>query len=176
MKTKVLLRLNLDVSGLNSGCGHTCEKCVFHWTHELCELIESLPEMENSVKTEVKCSLVYIAGYVMRKDTNRKEDSFRYFEKYGGFTSSLSRGGLVQAGDCASQWTIFCYIAFQSVSDKVCRNSLSEIFMDISQYYGFEMRQHNCFVMSNILLNNFCKISNLPSEKEPKQKVLKLSS
>ena len=97
-----------------------------------------------------------------------KEDSFRYFEKYGGFTSSLSRGGLVQAGDCACQWTIFCYIAFQSVSDKVCRNSLSEIFMDISQYYGFEMRQHNCFVMSNILLNNFCKISNLPSEKEPK--------
>ena len=114
MKTKVLLRLNLDVSGLNSESGHTCEKCVFHWTHELCELIESLPEIENSVKTEVKCSLVYIAGYVIRKDTNLKEDSFRYFEKYGGFTSSLSRGGLVQAGDCACQWTIFCYIAFQS--------------------------------------------------------------
>ena len=148
---------------------------MFHWTHEFCELIESLPEMENSVKPEVKCSLVYIAGYVIRKDTNLKEDSFGYFEKYGGFTSSLNRGGLVQAGDSACQWTIFCYIAFQSVCEKVCRNSLREIFMDISEYYGFEMRQNNCFVMSNILLNNLCKTSNLPSEKETKQKVLKLS-
>lgn len=175
MQTKVLLRLKLDVFDLNSESGHSCDQCAFHWTQELCELIESLPVMENSVKKEVKCSLVYIAGYVVRKDANLKEDSFRYFEEYGGFTSSLNRGGLVQAGDSACQWSIFSYIVFQLVCDKVCRNSLSEILMDISQYYNFEMSKNSCFVMSNILLNNYCKITNLPSYKEPKQKVLKLS-
>ena len=176
MKTKVLLRLNLDVSNLESEAGHFCEKCLIDWTQELCELIESLPEMENDVKPEVKSSLVYIAGYVKRRDTSFKDDTYCYFEKYGQYTSSLSRGGLVEAGDSACQWAIFCYISFKLVCDKICRNSLSEIFLDISQYYNFEMTQQNCFVMSNILLNNFCKVTNKPSDKEPKQKLLKLSS
>ncbi|GFN97237.1 group XV phospholipase a2 [Plakobranchus ocellatus] len=77
--------------------------CGVHWTHEMCEMVEELPNMEYSVKDDVKYSLVYIAGYVIRKDKEVVEDSSSYFEKFGSFTLSLSRGGLVQAGDSACQ-------------------------------------------------------------------------
>ncbi|GFO14770.1 group XV phospholipase a2 [Plakobranchus ocellatus] len=174
MKTKLALRMDLDVSDLFTESGHVCEKCVVHWTHEMCEMVEELPNMEHSVKDDVKYSLVYIAGYVIRKDKEEVEDSCSYFEKFGAFTLSLSRGGLFQAGDSVCQWTIFCYMMFQSVWEKVCRNSLNEIFIEISQNYGFKMDKHHCFALSNILFNNLCNITNLPSDKEPKQKVLKL--
>ncbi|GFO14883.1 group XV phospholipase a2 [Plakobranchus ocellatus] len=142
----------------------------------MCEMVEELPNMEHSVKDDVKYSLVYIAGYVIRKDKEVVEDSCSYFEKFGAFTLSLSRGGSSSGRrDSACQWTIFCYMMFQSVWEKVCRNSLSEIVMEISQYYGFKMEKHHCFALSNILFNNLCNITNLPSDKEPKQKVLKLS-
>ncbi|GFO34545.1 group XV phospholipase a2 [Plakobranchus ocellatus] len=110
MKTKLALRMDLDVSDLSTESGHVSEKCVVHWTHEMCEMLEELPNMEHSVKDDVKYSLVYIAGYVIRKDKEVLEDSCSYFEKFGIFTLSLSRGGLLQAGDSACQWTIFCHM------------------------------------------------------------------
>ncbi|GFN97236.1 RNA-directed DNA polymerase from mobile element jockeylike [hydra vulgaris] [Plakobranchus ocellatus] len=107
MKTKLALRMDLGVSDLSTESGHVCEKCVVYWTHEMCEMVEELPNMEYSVKDDVKYSLVFIAGYVIRKDKEVVEDSCSYFEKFGTFTLSPSRGGLVQAGDSACQWTIF---------------------------------------------------------------------
>ncbi|GFN86072.1 hypothetical protein PoB_001257800 [Plakobranchus ocellatus] len=65
-----------------------CEKCVVHWTHEMCEMVEELPNMEHSVEGDVKYSLVFIAGYVIRKDKEVVEDSCSYFEKFGTFTLS----------------------------------------------------------------------------------------
>ncbi|GFO35681.1 group XV phospholipase a2 [Plakobranchus ocellatus] len=65
--------------------GHSCDKSRFSWPEKVCELVDNLPEMECPVKDEVKHSLVYIAGYVTRKDDvwEENEDTLNYFDKFG---------------------------------------------------------------------------------------------
>ena len=176
-QTKVLLRLLVDIDQFSSDSGHTCDKCLFEWTEDVCGLVEKLPELEYSLKDEIKHSLVYIAGYVTRRDDvcEESEDTYNYFEKFGEYTSSLDRGGLKKANDSTCQWTIFSYLVFSSIVSRVCRNSLSDTLYEISEVFDFKMKHHHCFTLSNIFFNNYCKITNLPSEKEPKQKILKLS-
>lgn len=178
-QTKVLLRLRFDIDQLPSESGHSCDKCGFVWPEEVCELINNLPDLECSIKDEVKQSLVYIAGYVTRKDAVCDEeedaDTFNYFEKFGSFTSHLDRGGLKKANDFTCQWTIFSYIVFQSIANYVCRKSLSNALYRISEMFDFHVKEHHCHILSNIFFNNLCKLSNMPSHKEPKQKILKLS-
>ena len=143
-QTKVLLRLRFDMDQLSSQSGHSCDKCEFVWSEEICELINNLPDLECSVKDEAKQSLVYIAGYVVRKDLaceEEEEDTFNYFQKYGTFTSNLDRGGLQSANDFTCQWTMFSYIVFQSVVNSVCRKSLSNIFYKISEIFAFQVKK-----------------------------------
>jgi hypothetical protein len=134
-----------------------------------------LPEIESTLPEEIKSSLVYIAGYVVKKESCSREDSHMYFEKYGTFTTGLNRGGLTIPNDSVCQWTFFCFIIFGNVCNQVCRTSLTNIFLLVSDMYDLNMREKHAMTLSNIFLNNFCKQYARPSEKEPKQKVLKLS-
>ncbi|GFO30693.1 group XV phospholipase a2 [Plakobranchus ocellatus] len=92
MKTKLALRINLDVSDLSTESGHVCEKCVVHWTHEMCQMVEKLPNMEHSVEGDVKYSLVFIAGYVIRKDKAVVEDSVHILKNRHFYSVSKQRG------------------------------------------------------------------------------------
>ena len=87
----------------------------------------------------------------------------------------MDRGGLKIPTDSACQWTFFCYTMFQYVNSKVCRKSLSDIFIKISEFYDFDMTMEHSYTLSNILLKNFCKSETPRTGKEPAMKILKLS-
>lgn len=78
--------------------------------------------------------------------------------------------------DTAAQWTIFCYIIFNVVKDKVCRKSFSGIAMTVSDTFGFGMTTKHARIISNILLNNYVSQETPRSTKEPALKRLKLST
>ena len=88
-------------------------------------------------------SLVYIAGYVTRKDGELSEEqllgqTFFYSNKHGKYLNSLDRGLLKIPTDDACQWTIFAYIMFCAIKDETCRMSLISVLMFISEYYSLE--------------------------------------
>jgi hypothetical protein len=68
-RTKRLLKLNDGANVLNNlESSHSCLKCKFLPDHNLCNVIENLPVLEKSLSVDVKMALVYIAGYIIRKD------------------------------------------------------------------------------------------------------------
>ena len=85
-------------------------------------------------------SLVYIAGYICRND-NESDDTKLYFEKFGSFAESINRGGLHIPNDNLCQFCIFSYIIFHEVVNKVCRNSLCNILMLVSDIYSLNMER-----------------------------------
>ena len=128
---------------------------------------------------ETKISLFYISGYVTRHDDIDENELLQtttmfYYEKYGQFTKDLDRGGLKIPTDKTCQWVNFCFLLFDAVRDRICRRSLSCIFLKISKLYSFDMTRKNAEVLSNIFIKNYCRTCTPRSGKEPSQKILKL--
>ena len=99
-----------------------------------------------------------------------------YVEKYGEELQKLDRGGLKYPTDSSCQWTFFSYTIFQAVRNRVCRHSLIKILMLVAEHNHFKhITRTNARILSNILINNFCKDENPKSTKESSLKVLKLS-
>ena len=129
-------------------------------------------------------ALVYIAGYVTRKVSELTESKLLdvttfYFEKYGSYRDKLDRGGLNIPNDCACQWTffaniLFIYLFFMAFKDKICRKSLSRIFVQLSEHHEFGMSEIHSKTLANIIIFNYCTANCPRSTKEAKQKVLKL--
>ena len=160
--------------------GHKCIQCEFTLDEEGSEVFDNLIELEKSLTLDTKMALLYIAGYVTRKDTEVSESGMLdvttfYSQKYGSYTNELDRGQLNIPDDCASQWTFFSYIVFLIIKEKVCRKSLMQVLMMISDHYNFGMLSVHARILSNVLLNNYCSDSTPRSSKEAGQKVLKLS-
>ena len=180
-QASLLLSRNIDINQFNLESGHQCPLCSYLLCEEGAEIFDNLQNLESSVSLETKNSIVYIAGYVTRKDQELSETQLMdqttfYYQKFGKYTDYLDRGGLNIPSDSSCQWAIFCFILFNSVKEKVCRTSLCNIFMLISQYYSFNMDKRHGLILSNIFLNNYCKTVTPRSGKEPAMKVLKLSS
>ena len=57
-----------DLSDLKGLEGHRCDSCDFVLDEEGAEIFDNLAELENSINLDTKMNLVYIAGYVTRKD------------------------------------------------------------------------------------------------------------
>ena len=57
------------------------------------DVFHNLPSIEVNLPKEVKMALIYVAGYVVRKD-QVTDDSFIYSQEYGKYTEELNRGGL----------------------------------------------------------------------------------
>ena len=179
-KTKLLLRLNVDVSNLDVNSGHECDKCVYQLDDEATAVFDNLSALEDKISRETKMSLVHMAGYVTRKDEEKSEENLLgmttfYFQQYGDYTRSLDGGGLNYPDDFACQWTFFCFTLFNTVKDKVCRKSLSSLFMLVSEQHSFGMQRHHAYILSNIFFKNYCTASTPRSSREGKQKILKLS-
>ena len=115
-KAKLQIKLNhimVDSSVVRS---HQCEDCNYHLKSDESNLLDELSSLEAFVNRETKIYLVHIAGYVSRKNPPEvDENTYDYYEMYGGYTMALDRGGLVAAGDKLCQWTIFCFIMFDHV-------------------------------------------------------------
>nr|XP_047131967.1 uncharacterized protein LOC124811009 [Hydra vulgaris] len=177
-KTSLLLSYNINES--TPDAGHSCQFCGFLLDESSAEVFDNLPTLGKSITAQSKMSLVYIAGYVSCKDDllNENELSTRtmfYFEKFGQYLKSVDRGGLKVPFDNTVQWVFFSFVLFNSIKDKVCRTSLCNIFMLISDHYSFDMERHHGNILSNIFIKNHCKLSTPRSNKEPSLKILKLS-
>ena len=68
---------------------------------------------------------------------------------------AMERGGLNIPIDKICQWSIFCFILFNAIKEKVRRKSFYNLFMVISEYYDFEMKKQHGLVLSNILSKRF---------------------
>ena len=77
-KTKLLLKLRVQLPEMVVESGHVCTLCKYKLTEEQCKLLDTLPQEENKLADDEKISLVYIAGYVTRKDLEVSEDTFFY--------------------------------------------------------------------------------------------------
>ena len=60
---------------------------------------------------------------------------------------------------------------FNAVKDKICRTSLSKLFMMISDSYGLNMKKVHAIILSNVFLKNHCLQSTPRSNKELQQKI-----
>ena len=137
-QTSTVLSLDVSTTQMDANSGHLCDSCEFTLCEEGCKVFENLPALEDSIPVDTKKSLVYIAGYVTQKDDQMSENELLsvttfYHKKYGGYVDSMDRGGSKIPTDSACQWTFFCYTMFQYVNSRVCRKSLSDIFIKISQ-------------------------------------------
>ena len=63
------------------------------------------------------------------------DGTFNYFSKFGDFTNEMSRGGLAKPTDTLCQFVFFAYIIFHEIMNDVCRNSLCNALMVISDIY-----------------------------------------
>ena len=168
-KTKLLLSLDVDVGDFDVEAGHNCSSCGFMLTEDMCTIIDNLPKLEDRMSENTNMALIYIAGYIVRKDYI--VDTFKYHQKYGAFVNDLNRGGLTIPGDSACQWSFYFYVMFREVANYTCRKSLCNILMIISELYGFNMERKHGLIMSNILFNNHSHLYTPRSSKERKQKI-----
>ena len=179
-KTKLLLKLNADVDNLNVDSGHQCDQCGYLLDDKTAQVFDELAAHEEKIEEETKISLCHIAGYVTRHDILTDDELFNtttfYFKKYGTYTKSLDRGGLKIPSDKACQWTFFAFIMFNSVKNLVCRKSLANIMMMISEAYNFEMKRSHAITLCNIFFKNHCIASTPRSSMEPRLKVLEFKS
>ena len=81
--------------------------------------------------------------------------TFSYFSEFGDFTNEMSRGGLAKPTDTLCQFVFFAYIIFHEIMNDVCRNSLCNALMVISDVYSFNIEKKHGYILSNILLNNY---------------------
>lgn len=176
-RAKLQLKMNSDLLPSTGKNGHNCIDCSYSLDEKASESFDQLPDLEASVTTETKQSLVYIAGYLTRKASypNEDEDSYDYYERYGQYINKLNRGSLKTPGDIVCQWTFLCFIIFNIIKTKICRTSLKNIFLDVANHYGLHVHDHYPRILANIFINNYCSFSTPRSQKESQQKILKLS-
>ena len=179
-RAKLLISLKQEIPA--DEAGHACDDCSFRLESDqkACEVVDNLEMLESSVPTQTKAVLVYIAGYVTRKDLELGEEALLeqtnwYYQKYDQYTDSLDRGGMKVPSDRACQWTIFCFLVFGVVKNSVCRKSFSKIALTLSEMFEFEMEEKHARILSNIFINNHCSAATPRSTKEPVLKRLKLS-
>lgn len=138
-------------------------------------IFEKLSELDGSLSADVKMTLVYISGYILKKHPMiDSEDTCFYYNSFGNFLKDLNRGGLTIPGDNVCQWVFYGYIMFSEVKSSTCRKSLTIILKKISEFYDLKIENIHCTKLSNIFFNNHCHLYTPRSSRERKQKVLKL--
>ena len=182
-KARLLLSLNSEnMTAISSNkYGHSCANCGYLLDECASEIFDNLNELESSLSEDIKSTLFYILGYVARHDKQYFTENFEdgetkfYYETYGKYTQELNRGGLNIPPDRICQWSIFCYILFNVVKNNVCRKSMCNLCMLISEHYDFCMERRHGNILSNIFFKNYCLEETTRSGKEPALIVLKLS-
>ena len=91
------------------------------------------------------------------------------------FLDDLNRVKLKIPGDCVCQRSFFCYIMFHELAQVTCVESLCRVFQIISDLFSFGITYKQCRILSNIFFKNYAGLFSPRFEKEPRQKILKLS-
>jgi len=175
-KTKLCLDVGVDVGSFDASNGHSCEKCLYMLQDDdSFNVFHNLSEIESQLTKEVKMSLVYIAGYVVRNDAPNDNDTFYLYEEFGDYIRGMNCGGLCIPRDNICQWVFYSYALFHHLYSNTCKVSICNCFMMTSDFNCFEnvLRKHGR-ILANIFFNNYCSLYSPRSSKEPKLKVLKL--
>ena len=158
-----MLSANVNVDSFNIESGHSCFNCSFLLDENSAEIFDSLPESESSVPEDTKMVLVYMAGYIARNDSGSSEEKLLnettfYHRKYGQYLDAMDRGELNIPTDDTRQRSIFCFILFNAVKEKICRKSFCNLRMMVSEYCDFDMEKRHGIILWNILLKNLAKV------------------
>ena len=62
-----------------------------------------------------------------------------YLQEYGNFLKEIYHGNLKIPLDTSIQWMLLCFIMFDGVKLKTCRNPLTKIFKSVSIMFHFDM-------------------------------------
>ena len=153
-KASLLLSLSVDVEDIDNIIpGHSCSSCSYTMDKKASSVFDNLPQLEESIPDDGKSSLVYIAGYVVRKrQSTDLEDTSLYYQQYGAYTEALNRGSITIPMDSVCQCVFFFYVMFNLVKEYVCKVSLVNLFMKISDFYCFNASTKECSILSNIFL------------------------
>ena len=92
--------------------------------------------------------LVYIAGYITRNDSGSSEEKLLnettfYHQIYEQYLDAMDRGGFNIPTNDTCQWSIFCFILFNAVKEKVFRKSFCKLCMMVSEYYDFDTEKRH---------------------------------
>ena len=72
-----MLRCDIDLSTFVAQDGHFREKCSYSLSEEQGKVFDSLPQLEETLLYDVS-TLIYIVGYVTRKDESNANDTFNH--------------------------------------------------------------------------------------------------
>ena len=137
-KTKLLLNLDVNSDGFSI---HSCDKCGYLLDEDKCNILDSLPDLEKKLPSDIIMTLIYLAGYVGRND-DETHDTYFYYEIYGNYLKDKNRGGLKTPCDAICQLTIYSCIIYHEVVDLFCRSSFCNILMLISEMYCFDINRY----------------------------------
>ena len=114
--TRLLMSLN-GMDDITADNKHSCSSCDYKLDEQGALTFDILEELETSIQPAVMQSLVYIAGYVTRKENESADDeeSYVYFKKHGAYQEELDRGKLKKPTDKVVQWVAFCYAMFGTI-------------------------------------------------------------
>ena len=132
--SKLSLKLNIQ---FEADSGHNCDICEHDLEEGEREILDNLVELGNTIQEVTVFSIIYIAGYNQRKNGYEGNDDTFYYKKFGDYFNNLNRGGLVPPNDCVVQWALFCFLFFNQVPGKFCRNFFIKTFLYISEKYNF---------------------------------------
>ena len=76
---KLRLHLDSEASSSSAATSHDCNNCKYTLDQESSEAVDNLPVLVTSVHADVKQSLVYIAGYITRKDNKPSGEDDTFF-------------------------------------------------------------------------------------------------
>lgn len=64
-------------------------------------------------------------------------------------------------------WLAFCFILFNTVKLNTCRNSLTDIFMLVSEMHHFTVKEEHAITLLNLFFKNYCLFESPWITKEP---------
>ena len=178
-RAKLLISLDNLAVDFSVDTAHCCLNCGFLMDESSAEIFDKLLDLESFISPDTSMALIYISGYTTRNIMSYQKMSFwkrpLFTTKNMDNTDLIDRGGLNIFSDNTCQWVIHSFLIFNTIKGLVCRTSLSNILIMVSEFYNFEMQRHHRNILSNIFLNNLCQLQTPRSNKKPAQKILKLS-
>lgn len=176
-KTKLLLRLKVDIREYSHDTGLNYSKCGYLLDELVSQTFDHLPDIETGIPKDIKMSHFYIAGYIARKHPITEAEIFiniaLHYHEYECFLKEIDRDDLKVPLDTIVLWMFFCFL-FDAVKSKVCRNSLTKTFMLESEMHYFNTESAWNYIVK-YFFKNYCLFAFPKSSKEPTLKVLKLS-
>lgn len=156
----------LGLAGQGSSSSHRCDLCDVTPNED--NYFKFLMDTDVVQADHLLGACVYIAGYLCHQVPSlpsiHRHDAAIDEKKEFEFLHILDRGGLKYPDPSVISFVYNCHNYFEnlSIDDKRCRNYLIKCFEMIDELYDTQVtdtRAYRC--LANILLNNYCKTTNL---------------